>query len=64
VWPAAALGWAPVSYTLVYAPRDAAEAAVFRTILAASWAYSAGDHWKPLHAASSGLNQSRIEGGI
>ena len=40
MWPAATEGWAPIGYVLVYAPRDEAELAVLRQVLAACWDFS------------------------
>ena len=40
MWPAATEGWAPIGYVLVYAPRDEAELAVLRKVLAACWDFS------------------------
>lgn len=41
IWPAAALGWVPVGYVLIYAPRNREEIEVVLRILEASWMYCA-----------------------
>eukprot|EP01043_Picozoa_sp_COSAG02_P038575 COSAG02_NODE_2984_length_7618_cov_6.217981_5_plen_395_part_00 len=41
IWPVAALGWVPVGYVLIYAPRNPEEIEVLLRILEASWMYCA-----------------------
>ena len=41
LWPMAALGWVPVGYVLIYAPRNPEEIHILKRILRASWLYCA-----------------------